>query len=98
VIGQLRQEREAQREQLRTAPVGEEPEVADAHEARRLHVQEEPSQKLIEHQPHQPVLVVVRRVAPSEHDLSVIQRHQTVIGDRHPVRVTAEIAQGVLSS
>jgi hypothetical protein len=71
--------------------VGEEPEVADAHEARRQHVQKEPSQKLIEHQPHQPLLVVVRRVAPAEHDLSVLQR-LTVIGDRHPVRVTAEIA------
>jgi len=96
--GRCGQQREAQREQLRTAPVSQEPEVPDAHKAPRQHVQKEPPQKLIQRQPHPPLLVVVRRVAPSEHDLFVLEGHQTVIGDRHPVRVTAEIAERVFGS
>ena len=91
-FGGCGQQREAQRQQLRAAPVGQEPEVPDAHEAPRQHVQTEPPQKLIQRQPHEPLLVVVRRVAPAEHDLSVFQSHQTMIRDRYPVRVTAEIA------
>ena len=79
----------------RPAPVGEEPEVPDAHESPRQHVQKEAAQKLLDRQPHQPLLVLVSRVAPAERDLPVLQRDQTVIGDRHPVRVTAEIAQRV---
>jgi len=91
-FGSCGQQRAAQGEQLRTAPVSQEPEVPDAHEAPWQYVQKEPPQKLIERQSHQPLLVVVRRVAPSEHNLSVFQGHQTVIRDGHPVRVTAEIA------
>ena len=35
----------------------------------------------------------MRRVAPAEHHHPILQRHQAVIGDRDPVRVTAEIAR-----
>ena len=38
----------------------------------------------------------MRGVAPAEHHFAILQRYQTVIGDRHAVRVTAEIAQRVL--
>jgi hypothetical protein len=72
--------------------VGQEPEVSDAHEAPRQHVQTEPPQKLIQRQSHEPLLVFVRRVAPAEYDLSVFQSHQAMIRDRYSVRVTAEIA------
>jgi len=40
----------------------------------------------------------VCRVTPPECHLAVSQGEQPVIGDRHPVRVAAEISQGVLSS
>ena len=90
-FGRCGQQREAQGEQLGTAPVGQEPEVPNAHKAPRQHVQKEPPQKLIQRQPHEPLLVVVRRVAPAEHDLSVFQSYQTMIRDRYPVRVTAEM-------
>jgi hypothetical protein len=74
----------------------EEPKMADTHEAVRQHVQKEPAQKLIEFQPHQPFLVLVRRVAPPKYDFAVLQRHQTVIGDGDAVRVAAEIPYCVL--
>jgi hypothetical protein len=70
------QQREAQPEQLRTAPVGQEPEVPDAHKTPRQHVSAVT---------HQPLFVVMRRVAPAEHDLSVLQGHQAVIRDRYAV-------------
>ena len=97
-FGSCGQQLETQREQLRTAPVSQEPEVPDAHEAPRQHVQKEPSQKLIERQLHQPFLVVVHRVAPAEQDLAVLQRNRAVIGDRYPVPLTTEIAERVLGS
>jgi hypothetical protein len=55
-------------------------------------MQKKPPQEFIERQPHQPLLVLVRRIAPAEHDLLALQSYQAVIGDGHPVRVTAEIA------
>src|SRR5882672_10203892 len=76
--------------------MGEEPEVTNADEALWQYVQKEPPQELIEVQPHQPLLILMRGVAPAEHHLAILQRYQTVIGDRHAVRVTAEIAQRVL--
>ena len=79
----------------RAAPVGEEPEMPDAHESPRQHVQKEPAQELFQRQSHQPLLVLVGRVAPAEHDLAVFQRHQPVIGDRHAMRVAAQIAERV---
>jgi hypothetical protein len=38
-------------------------------------VQKEPPQKFIQRQSHQPFLVLVRRVAPSEYDFSTFQGH-----------------------
>ena len=63
--------------------MSEEPEMPDADEAWRQDMQKEPPQKLVESQVHQSLLVLMRRVAPAEHDLAVFQRHQTVIGDGH---------------
>ena len=41
-FGGCGQQREAQRQQLGAAPVGQEPEVPDAHKALRQHVETEP--------------------------------------------------------
>jgi hypothetical protein len=57
-------------------------------------MQKKPPQEFIERQTHQPFHV--RRIAPPEHDLPVLQSYQAVIGDGHPVRVSAEIAYRVL--
>ena len=52
--------------------MGEEPEVTNADEALWQYVQKEPPQELIEVQPHQPLLILMRRVAPAEHDFPIL--------------------------
>ena len=64
--GRSSQQLEDQRKRIRTTPVGEESEVPDAHESPGQHVQKEPPQELVQRQPHQPLLVMTRRVAPAE--------------------------------
>jgi hypothetical protein len=61
-------------------------------------VEEKTPEKLSGRDGHQPLLVLVSRVAPPERDLSVIDRDEPVVRDRHPVRVAPEVAQHVLSS
>ena len=72
--------------------------MPDADEALGEHVEKEPPQKLIQRQPHEPLLILMRRVAPAEHHFPILQRHQTVIRDGHAVRVAAQIAERVLGS
>jgi hypothetical protein len=47
-------------------------------------------------QPHQSLLILMGGVTPAEYDFPILQGHQAVIGDGHPVRVTAEIAERML--
>ena len=53
--------------------MGQKAEVADAHEARGKHVEQEAAQELIDRQDHQALLVAVRRVSPAERDLVTLQ-------------------------
>src|SRR5260370_29694324 len=62
---------EAERQEGGALPVSEKSEVADAHKAARQQVQEEASQELIDGQSHQPLLVAVSGVAPTEGDVAV---------------------------
>jgi hypothetical protein len=48
------------------ACVGEESEVANAHEAFRKHMQQEAAQEFIERKRHQLLFVVVSRIAPAK--------------------------------
>jgi hypothetical protein len=50
--------------------VGQKAEVADAHEARGKHVEQEAAQELLDRQGHQALLVAVHRVSPAEGNLS----------------------------
>jgi hypothetical protein len=88
----------AEWQQGRAAPVGKQPEVSDSHESPRQHVQKEAAQKLLYGQTHQPLLVLMGRIPPTEGDAAVCQRDQPVVGNCHPMRVTAEIAQHVFGS
>jgi hypothetical protein len=51
--------------------VGEEAEVADAHEAARQQVEQEAAQELIDRQSEQALLVGVGGVSPAEGDLAL---------------------------
>src|SRR5580700_8485691 len=80
-------------EEFCSPPIGEEAEVADAHEAARQQVQEEAAQELIDGQSQQPLLVAVSGVAPAKGDVAVGQSNQPMVGDSDAVSVSAEIAQ-----
>jgi hypothetical protein len=78
--------------------MGKESEVPDTHESRRQNVQKKAAYKFLDRQTHQSLLVLVCRVPPTEGDTAFCQRDQSVVGNRHPVGVTAQIAQRVFGS
>ena len=53
--------------------MGQKAEVADAHEARRKHVEQEAAQELLHRKGHQTLLVAVRGVSPAEGNLSALE-------------------------
>jgi hypothetical protein len=72
------------------------PEVADADESRRQHVQKESAQELIDSQRHQTLLILVSGIAPAESDAAIGERDQAMVRDRHTMGVLAEIAKCML--
>ena len=92
LIGWLEQS-ETKRKEFCSPLVSEKSEVADAHKAARQQVQEEASQELIDGQSHQPLLVAVSRVSPTEGKVALGQSHQPMVGNGDAMSVGAEIAQ-----
>jgi len=83
----------AQRQQRGAFPVGEEAEVADAHEAGRQQVEQEAAQELFDSQGHESLLVAVGGISPSEGDVATGERDQPAVGDGDAMSVCAEITQ-----
>ena len=80
-------------EQLGPPSVSQEAEVTDAHETLGQDRQKEAAQELGSGEGHHLLLGAMGVVFPAEGDALAIERHQTVIGNRHAVGVAAEIAQ-----
>ena len=76
-------------------PVGEEAEVADAHKAARQQVEQEAAQELFDRQDHEPLLVAVSGVSPTEGNVVLRKRDESVVRDGDAVSVGTEIAQRV---
>src|SRR6202162_3249125 len=76
--------------------VGEEAEVANAHEAFRKHVQQEAAQEFIERKSQQLLFVVVSRIAPAKSDLPFGERDQAMIRDGYAMGVAAQILEHIL--
>ena len=55
------------------------PEVADADESRRQHVQQESAQELASRQSHQTLFVVVSGIAPAESDHAIGQVNESMV-------------------
>jgi len=91
-IGWLEQP-ETEWKKLRSPSVGEEAEVANAHEAAWQQVQEEAAQELFDRQGHEPLLVAVGGITPAESDVAVSQSNQAAVGNGDAMSVSAEIAQ-----
>ena len=78
---------EAKWQERGASPVGEESEVANAHETFRKHVQQEAAQELIERKSHQLLFVVVSRIAPAKSDFPSGERDQAMIRDGYAMGV-----------
>ena len=76
--------------------MGEKPEVADADEPRRQHVQQESAQELIDRQRHQTLFVLMSGISPAESNDAIGERDEAAVGDCHTVGVLAEIAKRML--
>ena len=64
--------------------VGQETEVADAHEAWGEHVEEKAPQELVHRQGHQALLIGVGGVSPAKGDLVAGERDEAVVGQNRP--------------
>jgi len=76
--------------------MGEETEVADAHEAWGKDVEEKASQELLHRQGHEAWLVSVGGVSPAEGDLVTGQRDEAMVGDGDAMGVGAQVVEDVL--
>src|SRR5665213_397082 len=97
-VGRSREQLEAELQQPSTSSVGEEAEVADAHEATWQQVQQEAAQELIDRQSQQSLLVGMSGVSPAEGDLALFEGDQSSVGDGYAMGVAAEIAQRMFRS
>jgi len=61
-------------------------------------MQQETSQELLRRERHLPVFIPVGIVFPAEGDLVVLESHEAVVGDGHPMGVAGEIAQHMMGS
>jgi hypothetical protein len=86
----------AEREQFAAAAMGQKPEVADADESRRQHVQQESAEEFIDRQRHQTLLILVSGIAPAKGDDAVGERDKAMVRDRDAVGVLTEIAKRML--
>jgi hypothetical protein len=76
-------------------PVGEEAEVADAHEAARQQVKQKTAEELVDREAHRPLLVAVGGVSPTECNVVIGEGKQPAVGDGDAVGVGAKVAQNV---
>jgi len=90
-----RQEGPALGERRRAPPIGEQAEVADAHEAGGDNVEEEATEKLLSRKLPDLHAVGVGVVAPAEADAAAGEGEQPVVGEGHAVRVAAEVGEHV---
>ena len=84
---------EAERQESGTSSVGQEAEVADAHEAGRQQVEQKASQELFLSQGRESVLVAVGGVTPAKSDVAVGQSDQPAVGDGDAMGVGTKVAE-----
>jgi hypothetical protein len=74
------------------------PEVADADESRRQHVQQVSTQEFIDRKRHETLFVLVGGIAPTKCDHAIGQLDESMVGNRHTMGVLAKITKRVLGA
>jgi len=83
---------------LSATAVGQETEVADAHEAWGEHVEEKAPQKLLHRQGHQALLIGVGGVSPAKGNLVAMQRDEAMVGDGDAMGVGTQVVEDILGA
>jgi hypothetical protein len=73
--------------------VGEEAEVADAHEAAREQVQEKAAQELVDRQSQKPLFVGMCGVTPAKRDVALLESNEPAVGNGDAMGVAAGLLQ-----
>ena len=81
---------------LGTAPIAEQPVMAQALEAAGEHMQQEAPDELGGWEGHHLDGIALPIIAPAEMDHAVLQGHETLIADRNPMRIAPEIRHHLL--
>lgn len=81
-----------------TATARQEAEVTYADETTWQHMQQEATQELIDGQSQKSFLVLMSRIPPAKGNLAILESNETAIGNRHPMRVGAEVAKHLFRS
>src|ERR1700719_962624 len=85
----------AEWQELGSRPIRKESEEADAHEATRQHVQQEPTKEFFATDHHRPLPTSASVVLPSESHLAVSNVDESVIGNGHSVCVACQIMKNM---
>jgi hypothetical protein len=78
--------------------MGEEPEVADAHETFGQHMQKEAAQELDGGEGHPPLLLAVGIVLPTEGDVLPVKGQESMLGDGDAMGVAAQVGKDLRRS
>lgn len=87
------QEQAAKGEPVAALAVGKEAEVSDLGKTVRKNMEEKPADELVCIESHGPEAVVLFAVSPPKRDLTVVKCYQSMIGNRNPMGVAAEIIE-----
>lgn len=84
------------RQFLLAIAIAEEAVVADALKTLRQDVEQEPADELVGGEGHRAKAIAVSVVLPAEANVPVIDREQTIVGDRDAMRITPDVVQDPL--
>jgi hypothetical protein len=76
--------------------MGQETEVADAHEAWGKHMEQKPAQELLDRQSQQALLVGVSGVSPTKGDLVTGQGPEAMVGEGDPMGIGTQIVEDIV--
>jgi len=86
---------EAKPQECGAPAIGKEAVVSDANEAPRKQVEEKTAQELIHGKSHPSFFIAVRRISPTESDVTLSQGNQAMVGDSHPMGIAAKVLQNM---
>jgi hypothetical protein len=88
----------AERQQCTAPPVCEESAEANAHKTTRQYVEQEPPEKFLGGDSHQPLFALMGIIFPAEGDPVIGKIDDPVVGDSDAMRVAGQVMEDMLGS